>query len=103
MVVVVTVVVGAPPGVLLGVVVVVVSAIGLPFLRPVTTALELEPRKELKSPLTLPMTLLSPWLAARAFILAASLFKSVVVWLKANPDGPSTRAIAKNIRDIFIV
>ena len=93
---------GEAPGVLPGVELVVVSVIGVPFLRPVTRALELEPRKELNSPVILPMTLLSPWPAVKVFILAASLFKSVVVWLKANRDEPSTRAAAKNIPDTFI-
>jgi hypothetical protein len=101
-VVVVVVGTGGAPEVLLGVAVVVVSVIGVPFLRPVTTLLELEPRKELNSPLILPVTLVSPWLADKVFIRAASLFRSVAVWLKANADELSTRAAAKNIADTFI-
>ena len=67
------------PGVALGVDVVLVSVMGVPFLSPLTTALESEPRKELNSPLILPTTLLSPWVAPKVFILPASVFKSVVV------------------------
>ena len=51
--------IGAAPGVLLDVKVVVVSVIGLPFLSPFTTVLELEPRKELNSPPILAVTLVS--------------------------------------------
>ena len=42
----VVVVVGVPPGVVLGVVVVDVSLIGVPFLRPVTIAVASEPKNE---------------------------------------------------------
>jgi hypothetical protein len=55
--VVVVVVTGTPPCTLLGVVVVDVNVIGMPFLRPVTTAFESVPRNELKSLLMLLMTL----------------------------------------------
>ena len=54
----VVVTVGDAPGVAAGVV--VVRVIGVPFLRPVTTAVESEPRNELKVPLILPVTLVSP-------------------------------------------
>jgi hypothetical protein len=103
--IVVVVVVGTDgdPGVLPGVKVVVVSLIGVPFLRPLTTALEFEPRKELNSSLIFPMTLLSPWSAVRVFILAASLFKSEVVWLNPSPEDPNTKTAAKNIPVIFIM
>jgi hypothetical protein len=40
--------------------VVVVRVIGVPFLRPVTTAGESGPRNELKVPLILPLMLVSP-------------------------------------------
>jgi hypothetical protein len=66
---VVVVVTGKPPGVGLGVVVVEVSVIGVPFLRPVTTVFESAPRNELKSPLILLMTLVCPWLAVVSFIV----------------------------------
>jgi hypothetical protein len=104
-VIVVVVVVGTAgaPGVVLGVDVVVVRVMGVPFLSPVTTALELEPRKELNSPLILPTTLVSPWAALKVFILAASVFRSVVVWLKPGLDSTSSKAVAENIPDIFIV
>jgi hypothetical protein len=54
----VVVVTGNPPGVGFAVVVVDVSGIGVPFLRPETTAEESEPRNELKSLLILLVTLL---------------------------------------------
>ena len=59
--VVVVVVVGKPPGVVLGIVDIDVNVIGVPFLRPVTTAFESEPRNELKSPLILLITFVCPW------------------------------------------
>ena len=54
----VVVTVGAAPGVAAGVV--VVKVMGVPFLRPVTTAVESEPRNELKVSLILPVTFVSP-------------------------------------------
>src|SRR3989338_4470332 len=57
-VIVVVVVMGGAPGVAPGVV--VVNAMGVPFLRPVTTAFESAPRKELKSELILSTTLAPP-------------------------------------------
>jgi hypothetical protein len=61
------VVAGNPPGVELGVV--DVSVIGVPFLSPVTTAGESEPRNDLKSPLILFVTLVWLWLAVVLFIV----------------------------------
>ena len=66
----------ATPVVVLGAL--LVNVIGVPFLRPVTTAFESEPRKELKSELILSTTFESPWLEARVFILVASAFNAVV-------------------------
>jgi hypothetical protein len=54
----VVVTVGAAPGVADGVV--VVNVMGVPFLKPVTTAVESGPRKELKVPLIFPVTFVSP-------------------------------------------
>jgi hypothetical protein len=54
----VVVTVGVAPGLVAGVV--VVRVMGVPFLRPVTTAVESEPRNELKVPLILPVTFVSP-------------------------------------------
>jgi len=73
----VVVTVGAAPGVAAGVV--VVRVMGVPFLRPVTTAGESEPRNELKVPLILPVTLVSPWLAAKLFMRDASVLSVEVV------------------------
>jgi hypothetical protein len=74
-VVVVVVVVGKLPVVVVGVVVVVVvgvlvvdvNVIGVPFLKPVTTALASAPRNELKSLLILLITFVWPWLVVVLF------------------------------------
>jgi hypothetical protein len=53
-----------------------VKVIGVPFRNPVTTALESGPKKSLNWLLILSTTLLLPWLDAKVFIFAASVFKS---------------------------
>jgi hypothetical protein len=75
----VVVVTGDPPGVLLGVVVVDVSVIGVPFLRPVTTAVESDPRNELKSLLILLITFVCPGFAVALFIAVTWLLRSDAV------------------------
>src|SRR5262245_44399385 len=102
MVVVVVVVVGKPVVVVLVVVWVRVRLIGVPFLNPVTTAVESEPRNELKSPLILLVTLVCPWLAARVFICVAWLFKSVAVCATANAVFPIARPTDNTIVATFI-
>jgi hypothetical protein len=82
---------------------VLVNVIGVPFLRPVTTALESAPRKELKSELILSTTLESPWLEASVFILVASEFNAVVVCAIPRPDDQPTIPAARNKAEVFIV
>jgi hypothetical protein len=96
----VVVTVGSAPGVAAGVV--VVSVIGVPFLRPVTTVVESEPRNELKVPLILPVTFVSLWLAAKLFMRDASLLSAEAVSANAWGFSASAKADTANMALIFI-
>src|SRR5574341_403880 len=100
--VVVVVVVTGKPVVVLVVVCVRVRLMGVPFRNPVTTAVESEPRNELKSLLVLLMTLVCPWVTARVFICVAWVFKSVTVCARVGAEVARNRPKEKIIAKVFI-